>query len=57
VNKIILLWLNDKDEAADTVLRHQLEAQVRLLMPITAYAADTALPWMELGEVINEVGT
>jgi hypothetical protein len=57
VSKIVLLWLNDKDEAADTALRHQLEAQVRLLMPLSAYAGDQTLSWMELGEVINEVGS
>lgn len=56
VQKIFLVWLNNKNEAPDQVLRHQLKAQVRLLMPLTAYAAEDALPWMELEEVVQEVG-
>ncbi len=56
VRKVFLVWLNNEDETPDQALRHQLAAQVRLLMPLTAFAAEDALPWMELEEVVQEVG-
>lgn len=51
VRKLHLLWLNNKDEPPDTVLRHQLEAQIRRLMPLVSFASGDALSWVDLKEL------
>ena len=51
VRKLYLVWLNDKDEAPDFALRHHLKAQVSRLMPLTAFAAESALSWIDIKDL------
>lgn len=51
VRKLHLLCLNDRNEPLDQALQNQLEAQVRRLMPLTSFAAEGGLSWVELEEV------
>ena len=51
VRKIKLLWLNNKDELPDLLLRHQLEAQFRRLMPLASFAIGDAVSWVDLKEM------
>jgi hypothetical protein len=52
VRKLHLLWLNNKDEPPDRRLRHELEAQIRSLMPLVGFAHGDALSWVDL-EVVS----
>lgn len=51
VRKIFLLCLNSRDETPDPVLRHQIEAQFRMLMPLASFAVGDALSWVDLKEL------
>ena len=51
VRKVCLLWLNNKDEPPDLLLRYQLEAQFRSLMPLVSFAFGDAVSWVELKEM------
>lgn len=48
IAKIQLIWLDTEDAPPDPLLRHQLEAQVRRLMPLTKFAIEDALCWVDL---------
>lgn len=51
VKKIFLLLLNNQDEVPDKALRKQLEAQFRMLMPLTAFATEGSITWVDLEEL------
>ncbi len=48
VQKIQLVWLDTEDALPDQPLRHQLEAQVRRLMPLVKFAAGNGSVWVDL---------
>lgn len=52
VKKIQLVWLDTEDVPPDQSLLHQLEAQVRRLMPLAKFAAGNGTTWVDL-EVLN----
>lgn len=51
VQKIQLVWLDSGNTPPEQQLRHQLEAQVRRLMPATRFATGDALSWVDLEEL------
>lgn len=48
VKRIFLIWLNSDEIPPDPILRHQLDAHVRNLMPLTGFAAENSFTWVDL---------
>ncbi len=51
VRKIFLVLLNSQDDEPDMLLRAQLEAQFRSLMPMTRFATGENISWIDLEEL------
>ena len=51
VKKIFLVWLGNQDGKPGLKLRKTLEAQFRRQLPLTGFAGDNSVTWIELDEL------
>lgn len=53
VKEIRLVWLNNKDDVVDPLIKKELEARFRSLMPLVGFAHGKSVAWVGLDEIVE----
>jgi len=53
VKEIKLIWLNSKDDVENPLIKRELEARFRMLMPMAGFARDGGVTWVGLKEIVE----